>query len=149
MTDGQFIRLNGNGDSGTKGGPPGDLYVVISIKAHELFERDGFDLHCEVPVGYPTAALGGEVTVPTLDGKASVKVPAGTQTGATFRLRGQGMKRLDADRRGDLYVHIQIAVPTKLTAEQKEKLQDFAKSIGETHSPLHESFFEKAKKFFF
>ncbi|HSI65070.1 MAG TPA: molecular chaperone DnaJ [Candidatus Saccharimonadia bacterium] len=149
IEDGSRLRSSGNGDAGTKGGPSGDLYVVISIKAHDLFERDGFDLHCEVPVGYPVAALGGEVTVPTLDGKATVKVPAGTQTGATFRLRGQGMKRLDADRRGDLYVHVQVAVPTKLNAEQREKLQEFAKALGDQHSPMQESFFERAKKFFF
>jgi molecular chaperone DnaJ len=101
-----------------------------------------------VPVGYPTAALGGELPVPTLDGKANIKVPPGTQNGATFRLRNQGMKHLDSERKGDLYVHVQIAVPSKLNAEQKEKLQDFAKALGEHNSPLQESFLEKAKRFF-
>jgi molecular chaperone DnaJ len=105
-------------------------------------------LHCTVPLSYPIAALGGELPVPTLDGRANVKVPAGTQNGAVFRLRSQGVKHLDSDRKGDLYVHVQIAVPTKLTAEQKEKLQEFAKSLGEHQSPLQESFFEKAKRFF-
>jgi molecular chaperone DnaJ len=149
IEEGSRLRSTGNGDAGPKGGPSGDLYVVISIKDHELFERDGHDLHCTVPLGYPVAALGGELAVPTLDGKANVKVPAGTQNGAVFRLKGQGMKHLESDRKGDLYVHVQIAVPTKLTSEQKEKLQEYAKALGENHSPLHESFLEKAKKFFF
>jgi molecular chaperone DnaJ len=149
IEEGSRLRSSGNGDAGVRGGPTGDLYVVMSIRAHELFERDGNDLHCEVPLSYPTAALGGDLQVPTLEGKASVKIPAGAQNGATYRLRGQGMKVLGADRRGDLYVHVQIAVPTKLNAEQKEKLQEFAKSLGEHHSPLEESFLEKAKKFFF
>lgn len=148
IEEGARLRSTGNGDAGTRGGPNGDLYVVIQIKSHEVFERDGHDLHCEVPLSYPIAALGGDLPVPTLDGKANVKVPAGTQNGATFRLRGQGLKHLDSERKGDLYVHVQIAVPTKLTAEQKEKLADFAKVLGENHSPLHESFLEKAKKFF-
>ena len=149
IEEGSRLRSTGNGDVGPKGGPNGDLYVVISIRDHDLFERDGHDLHCNVPLGYPVAALGGELGVPTLDGRANVKVPAGTQNGAVFRLKGQGIKHLDSDRKGDLYVHVQIAVPTKMTAEQKEKLQEFAKSLGENHSPLHETFFERAKKFFF
>ena len=123
--------------------------MVIQIKAHDLFERDGHDLHCEVPVSYPIAVFGGELEVPTLDGKANVKIPAGTQNGATFRLRNQGLKHMGGDRKGDLYVHVQIAVPTKLNAEQKQKLEDFKKALGEHNSPLHESFLEKAKKFFF
>lgn len=149
IEEGSRLRSTGNGDAGTRGGPSGDLYVVIQIKAHDLFERDGHDLHCEVPVSYPIAALGGELEVPTLDGKANVKIPAGTQNGATFRLRNQGLKHMGGDRKGDLYVHVQIAVPTKLNAEQKQKLEDFKKALGEHNSPLHESFLEKAKKFFF
>lgn len=149
IEDGSRLRSSGNGDAGPKGGPAGDLYVVVSIKAHELFERDGHDLHCEVPLGYPVAALGGELAVPTLDGKANVKVPPGTQNGATFRLKGQGVKHLDSDRKGDLYVHVQIAVPTKLNAEQKEKLREFGQALGENPSPLEETFFAKAKRFFF
>lgn len=148
IEEGSRLRSSGNGDAGTRGGPNGDLYVVISIKSHDLFEREGADLHCDVPVSYPIAALGGELAVPTLDGKANVRVPGGTQNGATFRLRGQGLKHLDSDRKGDLYVHVQIAVPTKLNAEQKEKLQDFAKALGERNSPLQETFFERAKRFF-
>jgi molecular chaperone DnaJ len=149
IEEGSRLRSTGNGDAGPRGGPAGDLYVVISIKDHELFERDGHDLHCNVPLGYPVAALGGELAVPTLDGRANVKVPAGTQNGAVFRLKSQGMKHLDSDRKGDLYVHVQIAVPTKLNSEQKEKLQEFSRALGDNHSPLHETFLEKAKKFFF
>ena len=149
IEEGSRLRSTGNGDTGVRGGPTGDLYVVISIRAHDLFERDGNDLHCQVPLSYPVAALGGDLSVPTLDGKATVKIPSGAQNGATYRLRGQGMKVLGFERKGDLYVHVQIAVPTKLNAEQKEKLQEFARSLGEHPSPLEESFFEKAKKFFF
>ena len=148
IDEGARLRSSGNGDAGTNGGPSGDLYVVVQIKPHDVFERDGNDLHCNVPLSYPIAALGGELPVPTLEGKANVKVPAGTQNGAVFRLRGQGVKHLESDRKGDLYVHVQIAVPTKMTAEQKEKLQDFAKSLGEHNSPLHETFLERAKRFF-
>lgn len=149
IEEGSRLRSSGNGDAGSRGGPSGDLYVVIQIKAHDVFERDGQDLHCEVPLGYPIAALGGELPVPTLDGKANVKIPAGTQNGATFRLKNQGIKHLNSERKGDLYVHVQIAVPTKLNAEQKEKLQEFAKALGEHNSPMHETFLEKAKRFFF
>ena len=148
VEDNMRIRSNGNGDAGMRGGPNGDLYVVVQIKSHDIFERDGNDLHCQVPVGYPIAALGGELPVPTLDGKANVRVPPGTQNGATFRLRHQGMKEVGSERKGDLYVHVQIAVPSKLNAEQKEKLQEFAKALGEHNSPLQESFLEKAKRFF-
>jgi molecular chaperone DnaJ len=149
IEEGSRLRSSGNGDAGMRGGPNGDLYVVMQIKAHDVFERDGHDLHCEVPISYPIAALGGELGVPTLEGKANLKIPAGTQNAATFRLRGQGIKHLDSERKGDLYVHVQIAVPTKLNTEQKDKLQDFAKALGEHNSPMHESFLEKAKRFFF
>ncbi len=124
------------------------LYVVIQIKAHDVFERDGHDLHCQMPISYPVAALGGELPVPTLDGRANLRVPPGTQSGATFRMRSQGMKHLESERKGDLYVHVQIAVPSKLNAEQKEKLQEFSKALGEHNSPMQETFLEKAKRFF-
>jgi molecular chaperone DnaJ len=148
IEEGSRLRSSGNGDAGPKGGPTGDLYVVITIKDHELFERDGHDLHCNVPLGYPVAALGGELAVPTLEGRVNVKVPAGTQNGAVFRLKSQGMKHLESTRKGDLYVHVQIAVPNKLTSEQREKLQEFSKALGDNHSAMHETFLERAKKFF-
>jgi molecular chaperone DnaJ len=137
IEDGSRLRSTGNGDLGVKNGPPGDLYIVIQVKAH-----------CDLPLSFATAALGGEITVPTMEAKAAVKIPAGTQNGTTFRLRGKGMKVLGEDRHGDLYVHVQIAVPTKLNGEQREKLDAFAQSLGEQTSPMEESFFEKAKKFF-
>lgn len=149
IEDGSRLRSGGNGDYGSKGGPAGDLYIVVQVRQHEIFEREGDDLHCQMPLSFTTAALGGETTVPTLDGKANLKVPAGTQNGTTFRLRGKGIKTLGEDRHGDLYVHVQIAVPTKLNAEQKGHLEAFAKSFGETpSSTMEESFFEKARKFF-
>lgn len=148
IEEGTQLRSTGNGDLGQRGGPAGDLYVLIHLRQHDVFERDGHDLHCDMPLSFATAALGGELEVPTLSGKATVKVPAGTQNGTTFRLRGKGMKVLSRDQFGDLYVHVQIAVPNKLTGDQKEKLLEFAKALGENNSPLHESFFAKAKKFF-
>jgi molecular chaperone DnaJ len=148
IDEGSRVRFTGDGEAGVRGGPNGDLYVVVQIKAHDVFERDGHDLHCAVPLSYPIAALGGELSVPTLQGKANVKIPAGTQNGATFRLKNQGIKHLNSDRKGDLYVHVKIAVPTKLTQEQKDKLAEFAKVLGENHSPMHESFLDKAKRFF-
>ncbi len=149
IEDGSRLRSGGNGDYGAKGGPAGDLYIVVQVKAHELFEREGDDLHCQMPLSFSTATLGGETTVPTLEGKANLKVPSGTQNGTTFRLRGKGIKILGEERHGDLYVHVQIAVPTQLSAEQRTHLEAFAKSFGETpSSSMEESFFEKAKKFF-
>ena len=148
IEEGSRLRSQGNGDSGSAGGPAGDLYVVIHLKPHEIFQREGDDLHCEIPMSFVTAALGGELTVPTIEGKASVKIPAGTQDGTTFRLRGKGMKRYGDSHHGDLYAHVKIAVPTRLTAEQKTKLQEFATLLGENASEMEESFFEKAKRFF-
>lgn len=148
VEDGMRIRSNGHGDVGMRGGPNGDLYVEIQVRGHDVFEREGNDLHCLVPISYPLAALGGQLPVPTLDGKANVTVHAGTQNGATLRLKGQGIKHLGSERKGDLYVHVQIAVPSKLNTEQKEKLQEFAKALGEHNSPLQESFLERAKRFF-
>ena len=149
IEDGSRLRSGGNGDYGTQGGPAGDLYIVVNVKPHDIFEREGDDLHCRMPLSFTTAARGGEATVPTLEGKAMLKVPAGTQNDTTFRLRGKGIKTLGAESHGDLYVHVQIAVPTKLNAEQKGHLEAFAKSVGENHtSTMEESFFEKAKKFF-
>ncbi|MFC5050165.1 molecular chaperone DnaJ [Rubritalea spongiae] len=145
---GTRLRSSGNGDAGLRGGPSGDLYVFINIKRHEMFDRDGADLHCEIPVPFSVATLGGELEVPTLEGRASIKVPAGTQGGTTFRLRGRGIKDLSYGTKGDLHVTVHVEVPTKLNAVQKEKLKEFSESIGEKNSPMQESFFAKAKKFF-
>ena len=146
--EGSRLRSSGNGDSGFRSGPAGDLYVVIHIKKHEVFEREDNDLFCEIPVGYAKATLGGELMVPTMEGKASLKVPAGTQSGTVFRLRGKGMPVLNRGIKGDLLVTIQVEIPTNLNAEQKEKLKAFADCCGDQNNPMSEGFFEKAKRFF-
>ena len=148
IDSGTRLRTTGNGDAGVRGGPPGDLFVVVHIREHEVFERDGQDLFCEVPLAFSTAALGGSLDVPTLEGRSNIKVPAGTQNNTVFRLREKGVTHINSARKGDLHIRVQIEVPTKLNASQKEKLKQFAESIGEKNSPIHESFFEKAKKFF-
>jgi molecular chaperone DnaJ len=145
---GSRLRSAGNGEAGFRGGPSGDLYVVLHVKAHEIFQRDGDDLLCEVPVGFVQAALGAEIEVPTLDGKAPLKVPAGTQPGTMFRLKGKGVKNIQGYGHGDLHVRINVEVPTHLSAAQKAKLQEFADLCNGNESPLRQSFFEKAKNLF-
>ncbi len=148
VEDGTRLRSTGNGDAGVRGGGPGDLYVFLHVKEHDVFEREGNDLFCEVPMPFSTATLGGELEVPTLDGKASIKIPAGTQGGTLFRLRERGVPSLSSSRKGDLHVRVQVEVPTKLNSEQQEKLRAFSESIGEHNSPMQESFFQKARRFF-
>lgn len=145
---GSRLRSSGNGEAGFRGGPPGDLYVMLHVKAHEIFQRDGDDLLCEVPVSFVQATLGAEVEVPTLEGKAVIKIPAGTQSNSIFRVKGRGVKNLQGHGHGDLHVRIQVEVPTRLTAEQKAKLQEFSALCDGRETPLAQSFFEKAKKFF-
>lgn len=147
VDDGTRLRSTGKGDAGLRGGPAGDLYVFLHLKSHDVFQRDEDDLYCEVPLPFSTAALGGELEVPTLTGSATMKIPPGTQGGTTFRLRDRGMPSLSTGRKGDLHVEVQVEVPTKLSSEQKEKLKEFTESIGEKNSPMQESFFEKAKRF--
>jgi molecular chaperone DnaJ len=148
IEDGSRLRSMRNGEAGIRGGPPGDLYVVVHIKEHEVFEREENNLFCEIPVSFVTAALGGELNVPTLEGQAQLKVPAGTQSGTSFKLRGKGIPALNSSSRGDLIVRVVVEVPTKLNSEQRQKLTEFAGLMGEENSPLHKSFFEKAKEFF-
>jgi molecular chaperone DnaJ len=145
---GARLRSSGNGESGLRGGPAGDLYVVLHLKAHDIFQRDGDDLLCEVPVSFIQAALGAEVQVPTLGEKATIKIPAGTQPGTMFRLRGKGVKNLQGYGHGDLHVRINVEVPTQLTSAQRTKLQEFAESCDENVNPISRSFFEKAKNLF-
>ena len=145
---GSRLRSAGNGEAGSRGGPPGDLYVVLHVKAHEIFQREEDDLLCEVPVSFVQAALGAEIEVPTLDGRATIKIPAGTQPGTTLRIKGKGVKNLHGHGHGDLHVRIQVEVPTRLTAEQEARLQAFAESCGEDANPISKSFFEKARKLF-
>jgi molecular chaperone DnaJ len=142
------LRSSGNGDAGVRGGEAGDLYAFIHVADHDIFEREGHTLFCDVPLPFSTAALGGELKVPTLDGQSSIKIPAGTQGGTTFRIREKGMPSLSGGHRGDLNVSVQVEVPTKLNKDQEEKLRAFSESIGEQNSPVQNGFFEKAKRFF-
>jgi molecular chaperone DnaJ len=145
---GSKLRSAGNGEAGVGGGPAGDLYIVIHVKDHEIFERQGDDLFCEIPIKFTLAALGGTIEVPTLSGKASLKIPTGTQSGTTFRLKGRGMPGLRSGQPGDQLVRVHVEVPTHLTAEQRRKLEDFALASGDANEPVGRTFFEKAKKFF-
>lgn len=151
VDEGDRIRLSGEGEAGVNGGPPGDLYVVVHLKKHEIFERDGANLHCEMPISFSTAALGGEIEIPTLDGHAKMKVPPETQTGAVFRLRGKGIKPLRSSDTGDLMCHVVVETPVKLTERQKEllrELEDINQQDSGKHSPRAKSWMTKVKDFF-
>jgi len=145
---GSRLRSAGNGEAGVRGGPQGDLYVVLHVKPHDFFQRDGDDLLCEVPVGMVQAALGAEIEVPTLDGKALIKVPPGTQPGTMFRLKGKGLRNIQGYGHGDLHVRLTVEVPTHLTSAQRAKLLEFSELCSGKESPLSQSFFEKAKSLF-
>ena len=151
IDDGMRIRSTGNGEPGTNGGPPGDLYIEIRIKKHDIFERDGDDLHCAMPVSFATAALGGEIEVPTLAGKAAIDIPEGTQAGKQFRLKGKGIKGVRSSYPGDIYCHIAVETPVKLTEHQRKLLKEFDESLkkgGSKHSPSEEGWADKLKNFF-
>jgi molecular chaperone DnaJ len=145
---GSRLRSGGNGEAGVQGGSAGDLYIVLSVSEHEIFERQGDSLFCEIPIKFTLATLGGTIEVPTLTGKASLKIPPATQSGTTFRLRGKGMPHLRDGSHGDQLVRVQVEVPTSLTAEQRKALENFAQLSGDADHPVGRSFFEKAKKFF-
>ncbi|ATC64263.1 molecular chaperone DnaJ [Nibricoccus aquaticus] len=145
---GSRLRSVGNGEAGMAGGQAGDLYIVISVAEHEIFERQNDDLFCEIPIKFTLATLGGSIEVPTLSGKASLKIPVGTQSGTTFRLKGKGMPSLRGGSHGDQLVRVHVEVPTSLSAEQRKKLEEFAQISGDANEPMAKSFFEKAKKFF-
>jgi len=148
VEDGTRLRSSGQGEGGARGGPAGDLYVVLHVEAHEIFERDGRDLFCTVPISFAKAALGGEIKVPTLEGHALLKVPAGTATGKVFRLKGKGLPEVHGRGIGDLHVKLYVEVPTRLNPEQRQKLQAFADSCDEETHPEENSFFRKARDFF-
>ena len=151
VDEGDRIRLSGEGEAGVNGGPTGDLYVVVHLKEHEIFQREGGNLHCEMPISFSTAAIGGEIEVPTLGGSAKMKIPAETQTGGVFRLRGKGIKPLRQSEAGDLMVHVIVETPVKLTEHQKKLLREFeASTQGDAgkHSPRNKSWVDKAKEFF-
>lgn len=142
---GMRLRVSGEGEAGHKGGHRGDLYVDIFVEAHEIFKRSGTDILCDVPISFAQAALGAEIQVPTLDGPESLKVPAGTQTGKAFRLKGKGIVSLKGDGRGDEHVRVIVETPTHLDSKQKELLKQFAESTGEKVHPLSHSFMKKMK----
>jgi len=148
IEDGSRLRSSHNGEAGIRGGPQGDLYVIVHIKEHEIFQREEDNLYAELPIRFTTAALGGEVGAPTLEGKATLKIPAGTQSGTVFKLRGRGVQSLGTGQRGDLMVRVLVEVPSKLNSEQRSKLEEFAELCGDENTPLHKGFFDKAKDFF-
>ena len=148
---GDRIRLSGEGEAGENGGPPGDLYVQVNVKPHHLFTRDGDDLYCEVPINVVTASLGGELEVPTLDGRVKLKVPAETQSGKLFRMRGKGVKSVRSGAEGDLLCRVNVETPVNLTKRQKELMQELEESFGNdsvNHSPKTASWMDGVKKFF-
>jgi molecular chaperone DnaJ len=151
IDEGDRIRLGGEGEAGVNGGPPGDLYVVIHLKEHAVFQRDGNDLHCQMPVSFAVAALGGDIEIPTLEGQAKVKIAAETQTGQVLRLRGKGIKGVRSSYPGDLLCEIVVETPVKLTERQKELLREFEElslANGERHNPRAKSFMDKVREFF-
>jgi molecular chaperone DnaJ len=151
VDEGDRIRLAAEGEPGVNGGPAGDLYVQLHLKPHAIFQRDHDDLHCEMPVGFSTAALGGEIEIPTLDGAATIKIPAETQSGKTFRLRGKGIKGVRSNAHGDLYCHVVIETPVSLTERQKELLREFeaiSQKHADRHNPRSKSWMEKVREFF-
>ena len=148
VDSGSRLRSLGNGEAGFRGGPSGDLYVILHVRPHDIFQRDGDDLLCEIPVSLVQAALGAEIDVPTLNGKTPIRIPPGTQPGTTFRLKGKGVKNIQGYGHGDLHVRINVEVPTHLSAPQKAKLQEFADLCSGKESPISQSFFDKAKKLF-
>lgn len=148
IEDGSRLRSSGGGEAGIRGGSAGDLYVVIHIREHHMFQRDGADLYCEVPLAFTAAVLGGEIQVPALKNTVSLKIPAGTQNSTVFCIRGHGIPSLHGSGRGDLHVKVQVEVPTSLNSEQRKKLEEFAEFCGEHNMPIHRSFYEKLKDLF-
>jgi molecular chaperone DnaJ len=151
VDEGDRVRLSGEGEPGVNGGPPGDLYVQVHIKPHPMFQRDHDDLHCEMPISFATAALGGEVELPTLEGSARIKVTPETQSGKTFRLRGKGIRGVRSHEPGDLYCHVVIETPINLTERQKELLREFeaiSQKDAARHNPRSKSWMEKVREFF-
>ncbi|MDD6345108.1 MAG: molecular chaperone DnaJ [Oscillospiraceae bacterium] len=148
IADGQTIRLSGQGDCGINGGPDGNLNITVSVKAHPLFTRDGYDIHCEIPVTYAQAVLGAEITVPTIDGNVKYNIGEGTQPGTVFRLKNKGVKKLRSSDRGHQYVKITIEVPKNLSKKQKDIIKDFEESLSDTNYTKRKSFFDKIKEIF-
>lgn len=145
VDDGQYVNIRGGGDMGSNGGPAGDLHVNISVRPHPIFERSGFDVFCEIPITYSQAVLGSKIVVPTLDGKVEFTIPAGTQNGDRFKLKGKGIQRLNYGGRGDQYVEVNIEVPKNLSKKQQELLKKFDEELSDSNYKKRKSFFEKLK----
>jgi molecular chaperone DnaJ len=148
VDNGTRLRLAGEGEAGPAGGAQGDLYVLIRVREHELFHREGLHLHCEVPINIAQAALGAEIEAPTLDGKQMIKIEAGTQHGSRFRLRGKGVPEVNSSRRGDMIVHINVRVPEKITKEQRKMLEALLLSLPAPEPPAKRGLFDRVKEFF-
>jgi molecular chaperone DnaJ len=148
VDNGTRVRLSGMGEPGERGGPPGDLYVTVIVREHPLFQREDNEVFCEVPISFTQAALGAKIDVPTLDGKVKMTIPAGTQSGKVFRLKGKGIPHLHSQQRGDQHVRVIIETPTDLSAKQRELLEKFAELSGEESHPQSKSFFDKVKELF-
>jgi molecular chaperone DnaJ len=148
VEDGTRIRYSGEGDAGRFGGPRGDLYVVLSIRAHDFFERQGHDLHCVIPISFPQAALGAEIEIPAIDGNVTLKIPEGTQNGRELRIRGKGVPYLNEKGQGDLVVKVLVQVPKKLSRAQRELVAKLAESLAVENKPAHPSLMEKMKDLF-
>ena len=142
------LRIPGEGEAGTHGGPPADLYVFIHVQEHPFFEREGSDLICTIPISFPQAALGAQIEVPTLDGKETLNIPDGTQTGSRFRIRGKGIPKLDGHGRGDLHVFVKVVTPTRLSKEQRQLLEELAALDRTENQPAEKKFTEKVKDLF-
>ena len=148
VEDGTRILYSGHGDAGLDGGPAGDVYVVLHVTEHPFFERDGKDLHCAIPISITQAALGAKVEIPTLEGEATLEIPAGTQSGTSFRMRKRGMPVLNSSGRGDLYVEVKVTIPEKLTRQQRELLEQLAQTLGQENQPQKRSLLNKMKDIF-
>jgi molecular chaperone DnaJ len=148
VNDGSKLRMSGEGEAGEKGARSGDLYIIINVETHEIFDRKGDDIYCEVPINFVQATLGDEIKVPTLDGKVKFKIPEGTQPGTTFRLKNKGITHLNRSGKGDQYIKAKVVIPEKLDQEQKDLLMKFAEMSGDEINPEKEGFFDKVKNAF-
>lgn len=148
VDEGVRLKMSGEGEAGDLGGPPGDLYIVISVREHAFFTRQGYEVICDMPISITQASLGSKVTVPTLDGKVELTIPAGTQHGRVFRLRNKGIPHLHGEGRGDQHVHVSVEVPKHLTKRQRELLEELSATMGESQTPKSHSFFDRVKELF-
>ena len=148
IDNGQVLPMSGQGEPGLRGGPAGDLYVYINVRPHKLFKRDHFDLHCEIPISFTQAALGGEIDVPTLEGSVKYNIPEGTQNDTVLRIRGQGIQQLRSSGKGDLFIKVRVEVPKRLSDKQKDLLRQFEDSLTGKEYEGRKSFFDRVRDSF-